>query len=282
VNEASLIWYDQLISDLRKYEFEGIVITKWRIGKRICKDFEKFGRPEYGSHKVEDIARDMEVSGTEIYKCIQFAKTYEEQDIQTLSEYSWRHIYRELLVEHREKPDTPPLPEGKYSIIYADPPWEYPQDWEYFGQNVKRHYQTISDDEMKKLPIKDLRAEDCVLYMWATAPKLNVCVEVIEAWGFDYKTCMIWDKVKHNMGFYASIRHEILLIGGYGHSAPEDKSYANSTDSVYVEEKGEHSEKPKYYYEMIERMHPTKTKRIELFARNTTLGWDTWGNEPLS
>ena len=167
----------------------------------------------------------------------------------------------------------------KYNIIYADPPWKYSAPKEYYGQDVQFHYNTMSLQELKKLPIKDICQKDCVLYLWATAPLLNCAVELLQSWGFNYKSCLVWDKVKHNMGFYSSVRHELLLIGGKGQSAPTDKKYANQTDSVYSEPRQEHSKKPEYYYEMIEKMHPYKTERIELFARNKKEGWDSWGNE---
>ena len=179
----------------------------------------------------------------------------------------------------KEKTETPVLPETKYNIIYADPPWKYPHDWAHFGQDVDKHYPTMTIEELCKLPIKDIAADDCVLYLWATSPLLDKIFSVITAWGFEYKTSMIWDKVKHNMGFYASIRHEILLIGGRGKSKPDDASAANQTDSVYVEERTEHSKKPDYFYTMIEKLHPLKTKRIELFSRNLKEGWEGWGNE---
>ena len=171
------------------------------------------------------------------------------------------------------------IPKGKYEIIYLDPPWKYDKDEAYFGQDVERHYPTMNPDEIYKLPLKEMAYKDCVLYMWATAPKLNIAMKAIEAWGFDYKTCLVWDKVKHNMGYYASIRHEILLIAGVGSTAPTEKSFANQIDSVYVEERTEHSKKPAYFYEIIEGKHPLKTKRIELFSREKRRGWEAWGNE---
>lgn len=180
---------------------------------------------------------------------------------------------------HDENRSAPYLPNKKYQIIYADPPWKYDNTQEFYGQDVERHYPTMSPEELFALDIKNLADKDCVLYMWTTAPKLNIGLKVLEAWGFNYKSCVVWDKVKHNMGFYSSVRHEILLIGGKGQSAPTDKKYANQTDSVYVEERTEHSKKPEYYYEMIEKMHPLKIKRLELFARASRKGWESWGNE---
>lgn len=183
---------------------------------------------------------------------------------------------REIVQRQKDAPD---LPNKKYQIIYADPPWKYPAPKEYYGQDVEKHYPTLTPEELTAIDVKSLADTDCVLYLWATAPLLDTAIDILKAWGFDYKSCVVWDKVKHNMGFYSSVRHEILLIGGRGSSAPTDKKYANQTDSVYVEEKTEHSKKPEYYYEMIEKMHPLKTKRLELFARASRKGWESWGNE---
>ena len=178
-----------------------------------------------------------------------------------------------------EELKSPEKFEGKYQIIYIDPPWKYPSDKAYYGQDVEKHYPTMTMEELQDMDIKQYAEPDCVLYLWATSPLLDVAIDLLKYWGFDYKTCLVWDKVSHNMGFYASIRHEILLIGGIGQSAPTDKSYANQTDSVYSEKKTEHSKKPDFYYEMIEKMHPTKVKRLEMFARKKVEGWTSWGNE---
>src|SRR3990167_299289 len=84
-------WYENLIRDLKKLEYTGIVLTKWNIGKRILKDFEKFGNPEYGSKRIENIAKDCKVSVQDVYYCLQFAKKYPE--IPTLLENSsWRQV----------------------------------------------------------------------------------------------------------------------------------------------------------------------------------------------
>ncbi len=179
----------------------------------------------------------------------------------------------------RESEPIPILPKNKYQVILADPPWKYPHTQEFYGQDVEKHYKTLTIEELCTMPIKNMAADDCVLYLWTTSPLLEKAFEVIKAWGFEYKTCMIWDKVKHNMGFYCSVRHELLLIAGIGSSKPEDASAANQTDSVYVEERTEHSKKPEFFYGMIEKLHTGKLKKIELFARNKRAGWDAWGNE---
>jgi N6-adenosine-specific RNA methylase IME4 len=189
---------------------------------------------------------------------------------------------RNKRVEKLDKPHSVFKVNKKYNIIYVDPPWKYPAPKEFYGQDVQFHYNTMSLSELKDLPVKEISKEDCVLYMWATAPLLDVAIDLLKTWGFQYKSCLVWDKVKHNMGFYSSVRHEILLIGGRGQSAPTDKKYANQTDSVYSEPRQEHSKKPLFYYEMIEKMHPCKTEKIELFARQKKEGWDSWGDEVAS
>jgi len=175
----------------------------------------------------------------------------------------------------------PPLPDGKYDLMYADPPWAY--DTPESSKEVSQHYPTLEQDDIAKYTddigkhIKELAWDDCVLYMWATTARLNWAIPVIEAWGFKYLTSMIWDKVEHNMGHYCSARHEILLIAGKGKSSPLDTELANDIDSVQVIPKSTiHSKKPEEFYEILERLYPER-KKVELFSRNKRPGWDSWG-----
>lgn len=117
--------------------------------------------------------------------------------------------------------------------------------------------------------------------MWTTAPKLNWVNDILEAWGFDYKTNLIWDKVSHNLGHYSSVRHEILIIAGKGNAAPTcDGVTIQSVDSVQAIDKSVvHSRKPVEFYEIIEKLYP-EAKKIELFHRGKPReGWSAWGNE---
>ncbi|MCK4359123.1 MAG: hypothetical protein KAW92_10370 [Candidatus Cloacimonetes bacterium] len=98
-----------------------LVKTKHEIGKRIIKDELKFKKAEYGSKRIENLAKDLDISRADLYFCIQFARKYPE--LSTVVDFSWQYIKRKLLPEpKREKPVILPLPEGKYNIIYADPP----------------------------------------------------------------------------------------------------------------------------------------------------------------
>ena len=134
----------------------------------------------------------------------------------------------------------------------------------------------MSIEELCALPVADVRADDCVLFMWTTSPKLEQAFQVIKAWGFNYKTSFVWDKVKHNFGYYNSVRHEFLLIAGHGSSTPDVKELHDSV--ISIERSGKHSEKPEYFRELIDKLYTTGNK-VELFARKKGDGWDTWGAE---
>jgi len=170
---------------------------------------------------------------------------------------------------------TPVIPDGKYNVIYADPPWKYDFGFDIHGA-ADRHYHTMSIQELCELPIIDLTEDNAVLFMWVTSPKLFDAHKIITAWGFEYKTSFIWDKVKHVMGHYNSVRHEILLVCIRGSFPKQSKTLHDSV--ITIERSDEHSEKPEYFRGLIETMYP-KSKKIELFARQKVDGWETWGNE---
>ncbi len=109
-------WYQDLLLDLKKIEFGSIVMGKWHIGKRILEDELKFGKPEYGSKRIENIARDLNTSKNDLWCCIQFAKKFHA--VKQFESKSWRHIANNLLPEPRKEIETPELPKGKYQVIY--------------------------------------------------------------------------------------------------------------------------------------------------------------------
>lgn len=178
--------------------------------------------------------------------------------------------------QFEEAPDLPS--EKKYRIIYADPPWIYDKGKELSDKygDVKKHYPPMETVDICNLPVSGLCENDCVLFLWATAPKLPEALEVMKAWGFQYKTCVVWDKVGHNFGYYFSVRHELLLIGGKGSSTPDSRELHDSV--ISIEKSRKHSEKPEYFRGLIDKMYQSGN-RIELFARNQIDGWDKWGNE---
>ncbi|MBO6755449.1 MAG: hypothetical protein JJ902_03930 [Roseibium sp.] len=166
---------------------------------------------------------------------------------------------------------------ARFPVIYADPPWRY-ENPPVGGSNrsIENHYPTMTLEEICALPVKDLATDDAILYMWATAPKLAECFQVLDAWGFEYRTNMVWDKEVIGMGYHARNQHEILLIAKRGDLPPP--LAGTQPSSVYREKRGDHSAKPHYYYELIEGFYPQLPK-IELFCRSPRDGWSVWGNQ---
>jgi len=173
-------------------------------------------------------------------------------------------------------------PEGKYNVIYADPPWQYGDKLiEGYGA-AEHHYSTLSIEELCELPIADLSADNSILFLWVTFPLLDECFEIIEAWGFEYKTGMVWDKVKHNFGHWFSMRSELLLICEKGSYKPDISKIGLIDNVKSIERTRTHSEKPEYFRKIIDKMYPGG-KKIELFARDISRlklrypHWDFWG-----
>lgn len=168
-----------------------------------------------------------------------------------------------------------PLPANqKYPVIYADPPWRF--DSGFGDRSIENHYPTMSVDDIRALPVRDLATPDAVLFMWVTVPHLENAFAVMRDWGFAYVSSAMWDKEDPITGYWFFNQHEILLVGTRGNfPAPDPVIKARS---VYREKRRLHSAKPDYYYGLIERMTPG-LPRIELFSRGAHPGWDAWGNQ---
>lgn len=267
-------WYQKLLEDLIKYEYMGTVLTKWNQGKRIAEDELKFGKPEYGSKRIENIAKDLKWSVSNVYYSRQFYKKF-PQFSTVVENYSWDYIRTKLLPEPKEKKtETPELPEGEFDVILADPPWKYdfaPTS----STQIEQHYDTMETEDICNLKIPS--ANSSVLFLWTTSPKLEQGIQVLNAWGFEYKTCGVWDKVSKGMGYWFLGQHELLLVGTKGDFSPPTPD--KRVSSVYSEKKTSHSKKPDYYYKLIEQMFPNG-KYLELFARQKYNDkWTCWGNE---
>lgn len=179
--------------------------------------------------------------------------------------------------QKRDERPAAPLPTGRYRLIYADPPWRY-EHIETESRAIENQYPTMSLDDICALSVP--AAEHSVLFLWATSPKLAESIQVIEAWGFNYRTCAIWDKEVIGMGYYFRQQHELLLVAARGSFAVPDPP--NRPSSVIRSRRSKHSAKPECVYQMLEAMYPrlSTRDRVELFARNERPGWTTWSNEP--
>lgn len=187
----------------------------------------------------------------------------------------------------------PELPNEKYDVIYADPPWDYGGKMQYDKSSIKSlnvgferdvfisaanfKYPTLKLKDLKELNVDSIAADDCILFMWTTGPQLANSIELGKAWGFEYKTvAFVWDKQVHNPGRYTLSQTEFVLAFKKGRF-PSPRGARNVRQLLSVH-RGKHSEKPEQVIEGITRMFPQQ-KKIELFARKNYVGWDNWGLE---
>jgi N6-adenosine-specific RNA methylase IME4 len=185
----------------------------------------------------------------------------------------------------------PDLPQEKYDIIYADPPWDYGGKMQFdkssksidevdldrniFISSANFKYPTLKTSELKKIPIIEIANDDCLLFMWVTNPHLAQGIELGKAWGFEYKTvAFIWDKMVHNPGQYTLSYCELCLVFKRGR-IPRPRGTRNEKQLIRSP-RGEHSAKPHQIRQSIERMFPEQNK-IELFARQKSDNWNVWG-----
>lgn len=174
----------------------------------------------------------------------------------------------------------------KYQIIYADPPWAYNSKRSNYIDNSSgetiRHYDTLTIEELKSMPIGDIIDKNCMLFLWATFPQMQEALDLIKSWGFVYKTVAFsWVKTTKdgtNLLLELVIIQEIMLkyclLGVKGKPLKQ----VGNMSSVVISPREEHSKKPDLVREKIVELCGD-VPRIELFARKQTKGWDTWGNE---
>jgi N6-adenosine-specific RNA methylase IME4 len=174
---------------------------------------------------------------------------------------------------------------NKYKTILCDPPWRYNNRANHktrFRGGSCGHYNLMSMEEIKTLPISEISDTNCALFLWVTFPYLEDQIKLFRHWGFRYKTVgFTWIKTNprngkpfFGVGYYAKSNAEVCLLGIKGKMKP----ISNKISSVIISPRREHSRKPDEARERIVQLFGD-LPRIELFARQKTDGWDTWGNE---
>ena len=159
---------------------------------------------------------------------------------------------------------------GPYSTIVADPPWR-------FGSaatkaDARKHYSTMSTDEVCALPVAELMADDAHLYLWALNGMMEDGYRVVRAWGFTPITLLTWCKPQPGVGYYFRTNTEQVIFATRGKPmVPADKPLA----TWFLWPRGAHSAKPAAFGDLVEQVSPGPY--VELFARNPRLGWDSWG-----
>jgi N6-adenosine-specific RNA methylase IME4 len=253
--------------DTRKEASEKFKVSEWKvrtvqeIEKTAPKVYERLGSGDIQIHEAKIIAQLPE----------------DKREIVLEKKLETNENVRAIIqvINNTEKnQNVKPIPEGKFSIIYADPPWKF-ESSSSSTRAVENHYPTLELEKIKEIKVP--ADDNAILFLWTPALEIEGALEVMKAWGFSYRTNMVWVKDKIGLGFYVRMKHEFLLIGikgeGIGTPLPENRS-----ESVIFAERTEHSKKPDIFYEIIEKMYP-KHSRIELFARSKREGWEAWGNE---
>jgi N6-adenosine-specific RNA methylase IME4 len=161
-----------------------------------------------------------------------------------------------------------------YRVIYADPPWRFEPYSRETGMDRAADNSTMSLGEIKAIRVPAAPAS--VLFLWATQPMLPQALDVMQAWGFSYRSHWIWEKDRIGLGYWSRNVHELLLIGTRG-DVPAPLPGAQ-LESIIQAPRGVHSEKPEVFARIIEQMFPSMPK-LEMFARGQRPGWDVWGNE---
>lgn len=179
--------------------------------------------------------------------------------------------------------EAPPLPDGPFDVIVADPPWRFETRSDKGrgrcpdGAVGRFHYETMDLAAIEALPVGSIAAKSAVLLLWATAPMMPQALEVLAAWGFSYRSQLVWVKQRIGTGYWARNRHELVLIAARGKfPAPAP---AARPGSVIEGQQREHSRKPEALFEFAERAWPD-ARKAELFARGAARpGWTAWGLE---
>ncbi len=185
------------------------------------------------------------------------------------------------------------LPKNHFRVIYADPPWNY-KCWSKKGESrgAQAHYDCMSLTDIKNMPVSELAADDCVILMWVTDPFLEKGIELLKAWGFEYKTVGFhWMKLRKGLnnqpslfidpkadvfmggGYYTRANNEICLLGTKG----KPKRVSKAVRRAILSPVREHSRKPDEIYGRIEKL--LDGPYLELFARNQRNDWHSWGNQ---
>ena len=172
--------------------------------------------------------------------------------------------------ENQIKEDVKPV-EGKFDILVIDPPWPYGREYDPEGSRAANPYPEMEIEEIGAIELPD--KDDSILWLWTTHKFLPIAYQLMDAWGYDYKATMVWDKMNMGMGHWLRMQTEFCLLGIKG------KPVWNQTNirDIIREARREHSRKPDSFYEMIEEKFTGS--KIDYFSRENRKGWYSYGNE---
>jgi len=169
--------------------------------------------------------------------------------------------------------EPPPLPTGPFRVIVADPPWTYASRSTDQTHRARNPYPDMTLDEICAMPVADLAAEDCILWLWTTNAHMREAFDVLDAWGFTHKTILTWVKDRMGTGDWLRGRTEHCLVAVRGRPTV---LLTNQTTVLHGPLR-EHSRKPDEFYALVESLCPGS--KVELFARQARDGWVAHGSE---
>jgi N6-adenosine-specific RNA methylase IME4 len=172
----------------------------------------------------------------------------------------------EVLKQARElESSSPPLPTGPFRVIVADPPWRYET-----GNDLP--YPTMALEDIKAMPVRDLAEEEAILWLWTTNAHLRIAFDVVEAWGFEYRSLLTWVKDRMGTGEWLRGRTEHCLLAVRGKPVFLQGNHTTVLEAA----RREHSRKPEEFYELVEDTCPGS--KLDLFSRQERRGWRVFGN----
>ncbi len=277
IETAQSWWYGDLANAREKYYG-----SLKEVAERHGKDYNSLHVCQYVASRYELVSRLTTLG----FKYHQIAAPLEDRLdwLKRAQENKWSTRTLELEINKAKRRQLL-LPEGIYDVIYADPPWQYCNAIQKWGP-AELHYPTMNIQEICKYKdsngtqVQEKFADDAILFLWVTNPFLRDAFPIIDAWGFEYKTNIVWVKTdlkRPGSGFWVRGRHELLFICSKGSFLPDQRE-REPIGSIIEAPVEEHSKKPERVYEIIEKMYP-EGRYLELFARNTRENWVSWGNE---
>ncbi len=264
--------------------------ARWEFGQQMLAARDGAGRLPNGY--LASLVERTGKSRSELGYRVQFAAAFPTEDelSNALDSFtSWRDATKSLKAE-KDADDNEPVepqevPEGKFSTFVADPPWQY-------GNTSTRgaaenHYDTMSIEQLCALDVvREHSADEAHLYLWTTAGHLPEAFKVMEAWGFEYKTYLVWIKPQMGMGNYFRVSTELVLFGIRGGMRTQVRNVRNHFESP----RAKHSAKPPMFHDLVANASPGPY--MELFSRCSAdqmltgcqcskcrLGWTVWGNQ---
>ena len=165
-----------------------------------------------------------------------------------------------------------------YSILVIDPPWKFASNSAAKpARNAMRHYPCMTDAEIASIPVEQIAAKHALLFLWVTVPILDRAMAIPPLWGFRYISSFVWPKGRIATGYWIRNQHELCLLYKRGRF-PRPDAKAPFKTSLISGAVREHSRKPEHLQDEIDRIWPS-ARKLEMFARQTRLGWDVVGNE---